>query len=106
MTTMTINGVKVTVTGDMPPYDELEGYVARGLDLHGGKLWALDVELDGDYVGLNHHLRAAPFQRLRRITGYLVGSTDRWNPAKHAEESDRVKHLTVERGAPFDEPQG
>ena len=27
-----------------------------------------------------------------RITGYLVGTTDRWNDAKRAEEHDRVKH--------------
>ena len=32
------------------------------------------------------------FQRIRRITGYLVGTTDRWNDAKRAEEKDRVKH--------------
>ena len=33
-----------------------------------------------------------PFERLRRITGYLVGSLDRWNDAKKAEEKARVKH--------------
>lgn len=32
------------------------------------------------------------FERIRRITGYLVGTTDRWNNAKRAEERDRVKH--------------
>ena len=33
-----------------------------------------------------------PFQRLRRITGYLVGTVDRWNDGKKAELKDRVKH--------------
>ncbi len=33
-----------------------------------------------------------PFERLRRITGYLVGSLERWNDGKKAEEHDRVKH--------------
>lgn len=33
-----------------------------------------------------------PFERIRRITGYLVGTMDRWNDAKRAEEKDRVKH--------------
>ena len=33
-----------------------------------------------------------PFERLRRITGYLVGSLERWNDAKKAEEKARVKH--------------
>ena len=32
------------------------------------------------------------FERLRRITGYLVGTLERWNDAKKAEESARVKH--------------
>lgn len=32
------------------------------------------------------------FHRIRRITGYLVGTVDRWNNAKRAEERDRVKH--------------
>ena len=32
------------------------------------------------------------FERIRRITGYLVGTTDRFNNAKRAEEKDRIKH--------------
>lgn len=32
------------------------------------------------------------FERIRRITGYLVGTMDKWNDAKRAEERDRVKH--------------
>ena len=32
------------------------------------------------------------FDRIRRITGYLVGTTDRFNNAQRAEERDRVKH--------------
>ena len=43
-----------------------------------------------------------PFERLRRITGYLVGSLDRWNDAKRAEERDRVKHnVTVKVGGQY-----
>jgi ribonucleoside-triphosphate reductase len=33
-----------------------------------------------------------PFERIRRITGYLVGTLSRFNNAKRAEEKDRVKH--------------
>ena len=36
--------------------------------------------------------QGVPFERIRRITGYLVGTVDRFNNAKKAEESDRVKH--------------
>ena len=32
------------------------------------------------------------FERTRRITGYLVGTLDRFNNAKRAEEKDRIKH--------------
>lgn len=32
------------------------------------------------------------FERIRRITGYLVGTLDRFNNSKRAEEADRIKH--------------
>lgn len=32
------------------------------------------------------------FDRIRRVTGYLVGTLDRFNNGKRAEEQDRVKH--------------
>ncbi|GKH48666.1 MULTISPECIES: anaerobic ribonucleoside-triphosphate reductase [Anaerotruncus] len=45
------------------------------------------VEMVGKGVG---------FERIRRITGYLVGTLDRFNDAKRAEVGERVKH-TVSR---------
>lgn len=36
--------------------------------------------------------QGVPFERIRRITGYLVGTVERFNDAKRAEEHDRVKH--------------
>ncbi len=35
------------------------------------------------------------FEKIRRITGYLVGTTERFNNAKRCEEQDRVKHTGV-----------
>lgn len=35
------------------------------------------------------------FNRIRRITGYLVGDMSHWNNGKRAEERDRVKHSEV-----------
>ena len=35
------------------------------------------------------------FERIRRITGYLVGTIDRFNNSKRAEERDRIKHNKV-----------
>ncbi|NLA32774.1 MAG: anaerobic ribonucleoside triphosphate reductase [Mollicutes bacterium] len=34
------------------------------------------------------------FERIRRITGYLVGSLEKFNDAKRAEERDRIKHMS------------
>ncbi len=42
-------------------------------------------DVDGNYDGME-------FERIRRITGYLVGTLERFNDAKRAEESERVKH--------------
>lgn len=39
--------------------------------------------------------KGVKFERIRRITGYLVGTMAKWNNAKKAEEADRVKHTTV-----------
>ncbi len=40
----------------------------------------------------SEYFEEGKFERLRRITGYLVGTLDRWNDAKKAEECARVKH--------------
>lgn len=45
------------------------------------------MTVKNDTVGAN-----VGFERIRRITGYLVGTIDRFNDAKRAEERDRVKH--------------
>ena len=37
------------------------------------------------------------FERIRRITGYLVGTLDRFNNAKRAEERDRVAHASMRK---------
>lgn len=56
----------------------------------------LDLVLDGEDVLCTLTPAAVPFQRIRRITGYLVGDVSRWNNAKTAELHDRVKHETGE----------
>ena len=56
----------------------------------------LIINIDGDDVLLETHFKEPEkFVRIRRITGYLVGTLDRFNNGKRAEERDRVKH-TVE----------
>lgn len=48
--------------------------------------------MDGDFVDVSYTYDTVPFERIRRITGYLVGTLDRFNDAKRQEESQRVKH--------------
>lgn len=43
----------------------------------------------------NQYGKGIKFERVRRITGYLVGTMDKWGDAKKAEEKDRVKHHLV-----------
>ena len=50
----------------------------------------IDDECPG--CGRHEHDERVGFERIRRITGYLVGTMDRWNDAKTAEETERVKH--------------
>lgn len=52
----------------------------------------LTIVIDGEFVNLDFKYDNVPFERIRRITGYLVGNMTRWNDAKRAEEADRVKH--------------
>ena len=48
--------------------------------------------------------KGVKFERIRRITGYLVGTMDKWNDAKKAEEKDRVKH-SLSKGEKKDDVQ-
>ena len=48
-----------------------------------------DVAATTDQILVGSNVK---FERIRRITGYLVGTLDRFNDGKRAEERDRVKH--------------
>lgn len=53
---------------------------------------AITIKLDGEFVDLTWRINDIPFDRIRRITGYLVGTLDRFNNGKRAEVADRVHH--------------
>ena len=74
------------------PADEAQKYVEYLEDKYGRRLKWLDAQIDGDYVDLHYEFEHVPFERVRRITGYLVGDMSKWNDGKTAEEADRVKH--------------
>ena len=52
----------------------------------------LDIKAGDKVIG-----KGIKFERIRRITGYLVGTLDRFNDAKYAEVRDRVKHVGMKR---------
>ena len=82
----------IRVTGGELPQEEIDAYLARAKEKYGREPLAMDILVDGEFVELSYDFGATPFQRIRRITGYLVGTLDRFNNGKRAEERDRVKH--------------
>ena len=85
--------IDVNVIGGKLSKDEINYYIeAAGAQYPDKHLRAIDLELDGNYVNVKYHFADVPFQRIRRITGYLVGRLDRFNNAKRSEEKNRVKH--------------
>ena len=85
-------GAVVTVKGTQIEEKERQAYVDYLEKKHGRKLKKLEIEIDGDFANLTYEWEPVPFERIRRITGYLVGTMDHWNDAKTAEEANRVKH--------------
>ncbi len=88
--------MSVAITGNAP-YKESKAYVDYLESKYNRKLKALDIQIDGDFADLNYEFEKVPFERIRRITGYLVGTMDHWNNAKRSEESDRVKHTVADQ---------
>lgn len=88
--------VNVNVTGGEMSQAEINSYIDRAQKLYPEKtIQTIDLKIDGDFVDVDYHFADVPFQRIRRITGYLVGTLDRFNDAKRAEVHDRVKHGLV-----------
>ncbi|MBR4236029.1 MAG: hypothetical protein IKR85_08205 [Clostridia bacterium] len=86
------NNVEFILTGGELSDIEKQAYIARGREKYGRALEKVEVKLDGEYADIHYYTAKVPFERIRRITGYLVGTIDRWNNAKKSEEKDRVKH--------------
>lgn len=89
VTVQYIDGVKIS--GDALHPDEAREYVRLMKESH-GDIASLEVKLDGEYVDLAYYKRTIPFERIRRITGYL-SLTKNFADGKKAEERDRVKHI-------------
>ncbi|EQI11906.1 UNVERIFIED_ORG: putative anaerobic ribonucleoside-triphosphate reductase [Clostridioides difficile F501] len=101
---LTVDGVTVQVgyanEGDQRVTEaEIRAYIERGALKHvNSAVTGLALLVDGEDVNVRYDLAPVPFDRIRRITGYLVGTMDRWNDAKTFEEADRVKHGVCRAG--------
>lgn len=86
-------GVEFFCDQDIPD-EEAVAYISRGIDIYGSRLKTIHADVvDDEWVDLRYStISIVPFDRIRRITGYLVGTLDRFNDGKRAEEADRVKH--------------
>ena len=91
---MLVNGINVTVSGiqDMSE-QEIVSYIDMLQEETDEELESLSITpAENGEINLDYVLQPAKFERIRRITGYRVGTIDRWNNAKRSEEHDRVKH--------------
>ena len=85
---MTIN-----VLGGTLSNKEIDAYISQIKSANPDKEFtSFEFTIDGEYVDVNYTFDSVPFERIRRITGYLVGTLDRFNNGKRAEVEDRVKH--------------
>ena len=91
---MKINETEILLEGQME-LAELKAYHKRACQMYGREPIRMTVRVEGDEVALGYDFARVPFERIRRITGYLVGTTDRWNNAKQHELADRVTHGEV-----------
>lgn len=88
-----LNTADVKVKGGELSEKEIANYISHISEQYPKQdIEWLNIEVDGEFVNLSYELKPVAFERIRRITGYLVGTLDRFNNAKRAEEHDRVKH--------------
>lgn len=81
---------------DNIPEEIVRAAIAMMEQEEGRRVVELSIRRTGnpDEYGITPVFERVPFQRIRRITGYLVGDLGRFNDAKRAEVTDRVKHAT------------
>ena len=88
-----VNGVPVYSTVELDYEDVVKDFHTQAKRITRNPDYVLlRVDEDGWLEGQPMVGTPPTFERIRRITGYLVGTLDRFNDAKRAEESERVKH--------------
>ena len=76
--------------------EEAKPYIEYLENKYNRKLLELNIKFDGEYVDLDGKFEPVKFDRVRRITGYLVPSPDHWVDSKKQELRNRVKHSMEE----------
>lgn len=85
--------MEINVAGGVLSQQEIDIYVSQLKEKNPDKyIKTIDFTVDGEYVDVKYTYDSVPFERIRRITGYLVGTVDRFNNGKRAEVEDRVTH--------------
>ena len=81
---MIVDGINVKFVGiDDATREEAQNYIAYVSGRVSTPIKTITVKLcDDGFVDVSCTARGEKFERIRRITGYLVGTTDRWNDAK------------------------
>lgn len=79
---------------DNIPEEIVQAAIAMMEQEEGRRVVEISIRRTGnpDEYGITPVFEKMPFQRIRRITGYLVGDLGRFNDAERAEVEDRVKH--------------
>lgn len=89
--------MKIKVIGGELTAKEKENCIARATaEIPAEAVEEIVIIVGSEYIDMDVYYRAesapVPFQRIRRITGYLVGDLRRFNDAKRKEVEERVKH--------------
>ena len=93
---MVYKDIKIRVINGKMSDDEISATVDQMIEQHPDIIFKkITFSVDNSHVDVTYTYDSVPIQRIRRITGYLVGTIDRFNNAKRAEVRDRVKHSIV-----------
>ncbi len=80
-------------SGELTPEEKV--YCLKSVEREAGTLKYIStirVRPTAKTFEVDYTVKEPPFERIRRITGYLGGNVARWNDAKRAELRDRVPH--------------
>lgn len=85
--------MEIKVIGGTLSEKEINTYVTQIKEANPDKeITGFEFTVDGEYVDTHYTYDNVKFERIRRITGYLVATLDRFNDVKRAEVEQRVKH--------------